>query len=341
MKTVIRLFCLCLVMLCSCVNSSNPKIGLCFTGQGVDISGVANDFIKRVAPVAEEYEKIKEQTGLTDDDILEGSKESLFCKGKVQQALATVQCLILKGINCLYPNLHFDCVIGQSLGNYTALFAAGAISLEDLLKFLQLRDELSTDIARNAQQSYKMVVVQGIDFNILEKYVNTKTTFITSKNTKSCFTVAGVDKAVSLLEDKLKSDMPDIKLIELKVAAPFHTNFMAPLVDELWKNFPTRKNLLIPIISDATGLIYYSSDGFDKSWLKKQLTNPMLWSGANGMFERIEEQKLTHIIVVGDGQGSADMLNENIPNISAYAVKDIGQLNKVVEEIEAFRKSGL
>ena len=61
-------------MLCSCVNSSNPKIGLCFTGQGVDISGVANDFIKRVAPVAEEYEKIKEQTGLTDDDILEGSK---------------------------------------------------------------------------------------------------------------------------------------------------------------------------------------------------------------------------------------------------------------------------
>ncbi len=63
MKAVIRLFCLCLAMLCSCVNSSNPKIGICFTGQGVNITGVANDFIKRVTPVAEEYERIKKTDG--------------------------------------------------------------------------------------------------------------------------------------------------------------------------------------------------------------------------------------------------------------------------------------
>lgn len=149
--------------------SNSEKIGICFTGQGVKITDVCNDFVKNVPAVSKEYEKIKQTTKLTDEDILTGKDADLFTKGKAQLALVVVQYLIFKGICTLCPNLHFDDAIGQSLGNYTALLVSGAFPPEDLFSFMKLRDKLSIEFSKSSDQSYGMLIVKGISENDIKK----------------------------------------------------------------------------------------------------------------------------------------------------------------------------
>lgn len=340
MKIIVRLLCLCFIVACSHVDGNDTaKVGICFTGQGVKISGVANDFIEHVPSVAKRYEQVKKITNISDNDLLSGDDASLFRQGKAQQALVSVQCLIWEGISSQHSDLHFDYALGQSLGNYSALFAGGAITFENLLKFIQLRDKLTAKMSSSSDQPFGMLVVQGIDLSTVKKYVNNETTFVAGLNTASCFTISGLDSEINLLESKLKTDKPDVKLIKLSIAAPFHTNFMEPLVGGLWDNFSVNQNLVIPVISDATGLIYNSVSSFDKNWMKSQLTCPMRWSGNGGVCEKIKQLGLTHLIVVGDGQGLFNMLKENVPNINVYVVNTVKQLEDAVKEIKSFRKN--
>ena len=109
---------------------------------------------------------------------------------------------------------------------------------------------------------------------------------------------------------------------------------MKPLVDRLWDSFPVRHLLKMPIISDVTGQIYTSPEAFNKDWMEKQLTSPMKWSGENGVCNSIRKQGLTRIVVFGDGQGLANMIKENMPNMKVYVVKTTDQLNEIVRYIK-------
>lgn len=337
MKNFIKLMISCLVVILSFfICFDNAKLGICFTGQGVKINGIVNDFIEKIPEISNEYTKLKQLINVTDDEILTGKDIDLFTNGKAQASLVVVQSLIFKAINILTPGLHFDCVVGQSLGNYTALFAAGGIELNELLAFIKMRDKLSIDLSKKSQKLYSMLVLKNIDMNTLRQYVNNQTIFIAGLNTPSCFTVSGLKNEIQIVKAKLQKNIPGIWVLELNTATPFHTPLMLELVEKLWKVFPIRHKLKKTIISDATGHEHNSIDDFDKGWLRYQLTSSMKWSGEDGVCNKIKKRKLTHLIIVGDGQGLANMLKENISDINVYIINTVDQLHKFANDIKTY-----
>ena len=214
------------------------------------------------------------------------------------------------------------------------MLVSGAFPSENLFSFIKLRDKLSAEFSKSSDQPYGMLVVKGISENDVKKYVDNESTFIAGLNMPTCFTISGVKKEIGLLKEKIQRDIPGIWVKELNVLTPFHTNLMKPLVDRLWDSFPVRHLLKMPIISYATGQIYTSPEAFNKDWMEKQLTSPMKWSGENGVCNSIRKQGLIRIVVVGDGQGLANMIKENMPNMKVYVVKTTDQLNEIVRYIK-------
>lgn len=292
----------------------SSKITFMFPGQGAQFVGMCEDVCKNVPAAKALFDEASEILGY---DLLElcttGPKEKLDSTVVSQPAIFVASMAAVEKLRAEEGQEAVDaatCAMGLSLGEYSALCFADAISFADGVKVTKARGE-AMQAASDAIDT-GMVSVIGLS----KEKVGELCEAASEKSGESIqlanllcngnYAVSGHIKACDTLCEIAKPEFKARMTVKLAVAGAFHTDFMAPAVDSLKKVLTEIeiKKPRIPVISNVDAKPH-SDPAVIESLLATQVTGPVLWedSVASMLAHGFEEAK-----ELGPGKVTAGVL---------------------------------
>lgn len=267
-----------------------------FPGQGAQFVGMGKDLYEQNALAHDLFEKANEILGFRITDIMFSGTEDELKQTKVTQPAIFLHSVILA--KTLGDDFNPDMVAGHSLGEFSALVAAGALSFEDGLKLVATRARAmqkacevtpSTMAAVLALPNEKVEeICASIDDIVAPANYNCPGQVVISG------TVTGVDAACpKMLEAGAK------RALKLKVGGAFHSPLMQPAHDELAQAINTADFLtpVCPVYQNVDALPH--TDPVEiKNNLIAQLTAPVKWTQ---IIQNMVKDGLTEVVELGPG----------------------------------------
>lgn len=266
--------------------TTQHQVSFMFPGQGAQFVGMCGDVCKEVPAAKALFDEASEILGY---DLLsictEGPKEKLDSTVVSQPAIFVASMAAVEKLRQEEGQDAVDaatCAMGLSLGEYSALCFAGAISFADGVKVTKARGE-AMQAASDAIDT-GMVSVIGLDkekcTELCEAASEKSGEKIQIANLlcDGNYAVSGHMKACDVVAEIAKPDFKARMTVKLAVAGAFHTDFMAPAVDslkEVLEGIDIQKPR-IPVISNVDAKPH-SDPATIKELLAKQVTSPVLW----------------------------------------------------------------
>jgi len=221
---------------------------------------------------------------------------------------------------------------GHSLGEYSALYAAGSIKFSDAIKLVHLRGKFMQEAVPEGKGT--MAAILGLTNEkikeLSEKASPSGLVQAANINSPGQVVISGEKKAVEECI-KLCEEAGAKAAIPLQVSAPFHSGLMKPaaerLKEELYKI--EIKDAQIPIVSNVTASYVTNAEEI-KTLLIKQVTSPVLWENS---VKNIILNGITSFIEVGPGKVLAGLIKKIDKNVIVYNVEDSGSLERVSKEV--------
>ena len=302
-----------------------------FPGQGSQSVGMAKDLYQKFQLVKELFDQADDVLDFSISKlILEGPKEELDQTENTQPSIFLVSFsifqLIKKEFSVDLNKANF--FAGHSLGEYTALTCAEALSFSDTLKLLKARGKAMQEAVPKGKGG--MVAVLGSKPEIIEKIIDENKSkyecFIANDNSNGQLVVSGTIENLNNMMIDLKKN--NIKSIKLPVSAPFHCKLMSNatkiMQNEIKKcDFKKPKNTLISnVTSQEVGDI-----SLLKELLVKQIESRVRWrENVNLMLKN----KINNFIEIGPGKvlsGLIKRIDRNVNIISINNEEDISKIN--------------
>jgi len=269
-----------------------------FPGQGAQEVGMGNDVFE-ASPLARDV--------FLQADIIVGFPLSQLCfqgpPGDLQQTVNAQPALLATSLACLAAALEDGhvghrpvFVAGHSLGEYTALVAAGSLHYEDALALVRERGRLMQEAGQRLPGT--MAAILGLDKEAVEEICRQSGAEVANLNAPGQSVVAGPPKAVESAMEAARHQGG--KAIPLKVSAAFHTSLMraaaeefAGLIDAVAINSPQ-----IPIVANSSGEELSTAEDVRQE-LKRQLIRPVCWQQS---MERMVAQGISRFLEFGPGR---------------------------------------
>ena len=274
-----------------------------FPGQGSQSIGMAKDIYKKFDIAKELFKEADSVLNFSITKlILEGTKEELDQTENTQPAIFLVGFSIFQLIKKEFSiDLNkANYFAGHSLGEYTALSCAGALSFSDTLKLLRVRGKAMQEAVPKGEGG--MIAILGSTTEIIEKIFEENKSnyecYIANDNSNGQIVVSGKLINLDLLIEDLKKQ--NIKNIKLPVSAPFHCKLMNNatkiMKDEIQKcDFKNLKNILISNVTAQE----VNEISILKELLIKQIESRVRWrESVNLMLKK----KITQFIEIGPGK---------------------------------------
>jgi [acyl-carrier-protein] S-malonyltransferase len=263
-----------------------PKTVFMFPGQGAQTVGMGAEVAAEVPAAAELYAKASEILGYDLLAKCAGEKEELDSTVISQPAIFVGSMAAVEKLRASEGGAEAieaaNVAMGLSLGEYTALAFAGAISFEDGVRITKARGEAMQAASEAAESG--MVSVIGLDKEKVAELCKAASeaagapisiaNFLCPGNYACSGSMTAVDKLVEIAKPEFKARMA----IKLAVAGAFHTEFMAPAVgrlEEVLKEVDIVKPR-IPVISNVDAKSH-SDPEVIREILTKQVTAPVQW----------------------------------------------------------------
>ena len=322
------------------------KIGIVFAGQGAQYSGMGKDLY-------DSYPQAKEIFDLAGDQIkewcFEGDAETLKQTHVTQPTIYTVSMAAYKALlaelekNGLSDKLEIDAVAGFSLGEYSALTAAGVIpKISEGVEIVAQRGTLMQEAGRDEDGNAKgtMAAALGKREKILDLVEQAREDGIlegVNFNSPKQTVVAGDKAAVARFAELAKENR--IKAIPLSVSTAFHSPMMIPAAEKL-KDVLRQAELKMPeitVYADVTADdIMKDYDGGDlKDYLveimAKQAMSPVCWEE---IIRRFEADGVKAIIEVGPGTTLSGLTKKTCKEIAALNVENVETLQETIAQLK-------
>ena len=262
-----------------------------FPGQGSQFPGMAKDLYESNPLAHDMLEKANEILGFRITDIMfEGSAEDLKQTNVTQPAIFLHSVVMAK---CL-PEFAPDMVAGHSLGEFSALVAAGAMDFEDGLRLVAIRAGAMQKACESVPGT--MAAVLALDTEKVEDICEACEGIVVAANynCEGQIVISGEKTAVESACVKMK-EAGAKRALPLPVGGAFHSPLMEPARAELAEGIETTtfKTPVCPVYQNVTALP--SSDPEEiKANLLSQLTSPVRWTqsvrnmSADGATEFVE-----------------------------------------------------
>lgn len=294
-----------------------------FPGQGSQYVGMGKDFYEKSQEAREIFKMADGVLGFSLSKLcFEGPEEELRLTSNTQPALLTVSYITYRLLG-IKPDL----AAGHSLGEYSALIAAGSLTFEEGLKLVANRGKYMLEAV--APGTGTMAAVIGVDYQAIEealKSVKSGLVQVANWNSEEQIVIAGEKDAV---EEALSIIKPP-RSVFLQVSGPFHTVLMKPAADRLKADLDKIifKDPEFPVISNVTASEIRTAEEVKES-LSRQITSPVLWYPS---MQKLAELGIDQAVELGPGKVLTGLLKRisrqwaKIPAL--YNIEDLASLEK-------------
>ena len=285
-----------------------------FPGQGAQYPGMGKELYDNYPLAKEMMNKANEILGFDILKIMfEGTEQDLM-QTKVTQPAIFIHSVTLA--NILSDNFKPDMVAGHSLGEFSALVAAKAMTYEDGLKLVFAR-AMAMQKACEIHPS-TMAAVIGLDETTVEEVLSTITEEIVvpaNYNTIGQIVISGSMKGIELAMEKLKAAGAK-RVLPLKVGGAFHSPLMEPARLELETAIDKTpfQTPICPIYQNVSALPSIDSMQIKQN-LIDQLTSPVRWTQT---IKNMINDGAKEFIEVGPGNVLQGLIKKISPDINAY-----------------------
>ncbi len=310
-------------------------LAVTFPGQGSQAVGMGASLIDGSAAAKAVFEEVDEALGEKLSDLIaNGPEETLTLTANAQPALMAVSMAALRALEEKGFDLgkHAAFVAGHSLGEYSALCAAGTFSISDTAKLLRIRGNAMQEAVPVGKGG--MAAIIGLEQADVEAICSDVADLgacqIANDNGGGQLVISG-DKAAVEKATELASEKGAKRALLLPVSAPFHSTLMGPAAEAMEQALsevemndpvvPLVANVLAAPVSDASAI---------RSHLVEQVTGRVRWSES---VQWMGENGVTQLLEVGSGKvlsGLARRINRDLKSVNVGSMDD---LDKAMEAI--------
>lgn len=295
---------------------------------------MAKEFYDNFKEVRELYDSAKSALGYDVAKLsFEGPAEELNKTVRTQPCLLAASIAAFTAVKL--SGIKADAVAGHSLGEYSALTAAGVFSFEDALKLTELRGK----IMQNAVPEGKglMAAVLGLDRDKVDAVcASVKSGYVAAAN-YNCpgqIVISGEKQAVEEAVNSLK-EAGAKRALPLSVSVPSHSKLMDEAANKLseylfFDNIKVNEPS-IPLVSNADAIFISTIDGI-KAALVKQLNHPVLWEY---VVATIVHSGVDTFVEVGPGKVLSGLIKRCDGSVKIYNVEDMKSLESTVAALKA------
>jgi len=305
------------------------KTALLFAGQGAQVVGMGKDFAAAFPSAKAWFDRANAALGYDLTGICFNGPEAELTKTEnAQPGIFLVSWVAFQMLKERVPSLKFAATAGLSLGEFTALTAAGALSFEDGLRVVRQRGRFMQEACEATHGG--MAAVIGLDEATTREVCAEAGVVLANLNCPGQLVISGetekIAKAVELAKAKgARTAIP------LPVAGAYHSPLMASaqpkLAAELAKaNIATTT---VPVVSNVSALPHGRPDGIS-SRLVEQVTSPVLWEQSMRV---LLAQGFTCFIELGPGTALSGFMKRIDKSAQTLNVADMASLETTVKAL--------
>lgn len=314
------------------------RIAFVFPGQGSQSVGML-DSISAEPAAAALIEEADRALGFPLSTLIhEGPAEELSLTVNTQPAMLLASVALYR----LYEELGGPAPVvmaGHSLGEYSALTAAGAFSFEEALRLVRFRAETMQTTVPVGTGS--MAAVLGLSDEAVETALETVRSEgvieAVNFNSPGQVVVAGEKAAVDALVTRAK-EIGAKRVLPLKVSAPFHSSLMRPAAEALARRLVETpvSTPAVPVLSNVDALPE-TEPGVIRTRLAEQACSPVQWVRTIAEMKKLG---VTDLVECGPGKVLVGLLKRTDTSIRPHSINDLESLRNVVETLRGLAAAG-
>lgn len=307
-------------------------IGFIFPGQASQFVGMGAELAATYAAAAEVVQRADNILGFALSELMfHGPSSKLTATEVAQPALLThgvATLRVLEG-NGLRP----DMVAGHSLGEYSALVAAGSLHFAEALKLVQQRGLLMAEAGR--QVGGTMAAIIGLDAEPVEAAVRQaaqegNVVVVANYNCPGQIVISGTETGVKRTR-QLAKEAGARGSIPIKVSGAFHSPLMEPVAAQLAEYLQAAPlaDATVPVVCNVAAVARTGAEPI-KNALIQQLTNSVLWEKS---IRTMIAAGVDTFVEVGPKDVLTKMLRRIAPEVQALSTSEPADIDKVLQQV--------
>ncbi len=307
-----------------------------FPGQGSQAPGMGKGLFDAFGASREVFQEVDEALGeKLSRLVFEGPADELTLTANAQPALMAVSLAAIRALDKEFGVAvsKASFVAGHSLGEYSALAAAGALSLTDAARLLRTRGN-AMQAAVPVGEGAMAALIGKVDVALAEEIAKAGSSagvvVVANDNNVGNVVIsgskAGVDAALAYAKEK------GARAIALNVSAPFHSPLMQPAADAMAEALAqaTIAPLIVPVVANVTARPV-TEPATVRKLLVEQVTGRVRWR--ESLEWMATEGAIARFVEVGAGKQLSGMVKRNAPDAEALALNEAADLEVFAKTI--------